>query len=149
MANARRSLGDALAMTPDKLAFIQGANAAQEAKPTQTVELPKAVSSTEEPITLTEVVEADRNEVQTERPAARSPRKQSRERDYSEFNDEAMLSMANLLVPLTTRLQPRTAAALKRAGLEQKLRGRKPSTVQEIAEEAIQLWLRNAKYLDS
>ena len=149
MANARRSLGDALAMTPDKLAFIQGANAAQEAKPTQTVELPKAVSVTEEPIALTEVVEAERTEVQSERPAARSQRKQSRERDYSEFNDEAMLSMANLLVPLTTRLQPRTAAALKRAGLEQKLRGRKPSTVQEIAEEAIQLWLRNAKYLDS
>ena len=149
MATARRSLGDALAMTPDKLAFIQGANAAQEAKPTQTVELPKAESLHEEPIAPTEVIEAERAEVQSERPAARSPRKQSRERDYSEFNDEAMLSMANLLVPLTTRLQPRTAAALKRAGLEQKLRGRKPSTVQEIAEEAIQLWLRNAKYLDS
>ena len=149
MANARRSLGDALAMTPDKLAFIQGANAAQEAKPTQTVEVPKTVSPIEEPIALTEAIEAERAEVQSERPAARSPRKQSRERDYSEFNDEAMLSMANLLVPLTTRLQPRTAAALKRAGLEQKLRGRKPSTVQEIAEEAIQLWLRNAKYLDS
>ena len=147
MANARRSLGDALAMTPDKLAFIQGANAAQEAKPTQTVELPKPISATEEPIALTEVIEAERREVQSERPAARSPRRQSRERDQSEFNDEAMLSMANLLVPLTTRLQPRTAAALKRAGLEQKLRGRKPSTVQEIAEEAIQLWLRNSGYL--
>jgi hypothetical protein len=147
MANARRSLGDALAMTPDKLAFIQGANAAQEAKPTRTVELPKAVSATEEPIALTEVIEAERTDVQSERPAARSPRKQSRERDYSEFNDDAMLSMANLLVPLTTRLQPRTAAALKRAGLEQKLRGRKPSTVQEIAEEAIQKWLQTAGYL--
>jgi hypothetical protein len=147
MANARRSLGDALAMTPDKLAFIQGANAAQEAKPTQTVELPKPISATEEPVALTEVIEAERTEVQSERPAARSPRRQSRERDQSEFNDEAMLSMANLLVPLTTRLQPRTAAALKRAGLEQKLRGRKPSTVQEIAEEAIQLWLRNSGYL--
>ena len=147
MANARRSLGDALAMTPDKLAFIQGPNAAQETKPSRTVELPKPVSATEEPIALTDVIEVERAEVQSERPAPRSPRRQSRERDQSEFNDEAMLSMANLLVPLTTRLQPRTAAALKRAGLEQKLRGRKPSTVQEIAEEAIQKWLQTAVYL--
>lgn len=148
MVNARRSLGDALAMTPDKLAFIQGASATQEAKPGQTVELPKSVLATEKPIALTEVIESERAEVQSERPAARSQRKQSRERDYSEFNDDAMLSMANLLVPLTTRLQPRTAAALKRAGLEQKLRGRKPSTVQEIAEEAIQKWLRDSKYIE-
>lgn len=148
MANARRSLGDALAMTPDKLAFIQGASATQEAKPSQTVELPKSVLATEKPTVLTEVIESERAEVQSERPAPRSPRKPSRERDYLEFNDDAMLSMANLLVPLTTRLQPRTAAALKRAGLEQKLRGRKPSTVQEIAEEAIQKWLRDSKYIE-
>jgi hypothetical protein len=51
------------------------------------------------------------------------------------------------LVPLTTRLQPSTAAALKRAGLEQKLRGEQPATVQEIAEEAIQEWLRDNGYM--
>jgi len=59
-----------------------------------------------------------------------------------------MLGIANLLVPLTTRLQPTTAAALKRAGLEQKLRGESPATVQEIAEEAIQDWLRGSGYLE-
>lgn len=59
-----------------------------------------------------------------------------------------MLGIANLLVPLTTRLQPTTAAALKRAGLEQKLRGQSPGTVQEIAEEAIQSWLRDYGYLE-
>ena len=147
MANARRSLGDALAMTPDKLAFIQGA--ANDAKPTPKVEQQKVIAAVnEEPISLTDVVETEVVEAQPERPAAKSPRKQSRERDHSEFNDEAMLSMANLLVPLTTRLQPRTAAALKRAGLEQRLRGRKPAAVQEIAEDAIQKWLRGSGYLE-
>lgn len=62
--------------------------------------------------------------------------------------DEHLLGVANLLMPLTTRLQPITAAALKRAGLEQKLRGHSPGTVQEIAEEAIQNWLRDYGYLE-
>ncbi len=55
--------------------------------------------------------------------------------------------MTNLLVPLTTRLSPSTAAALKRAGLEQKLYGRQPGTVQEIAEDAIRAWLTSEGYL--
>jgi hypothetical protein len=50
-------------------------------------------------------------------------------------------SMAKVLIPLTIRLSPSTAAALKRAGLEQRLYGRTPGTVQEIVEEAIVQWL--------
>ena len=61
--------------------------------------------------------------------------------------EEGMAGMVNLLVPLTTRLTPVVATALKRAGLEQKLYGRKPSTVQEIAEEAIKSWLESEGYL--
>jgi hypothetical protein len=44
-------------------------------------------------------------------------------------------------------LSPSTAAALKRAGLEQKLYGRQPGTVQEIAEAAIRSWLEDEGYL--
>ena len=40
-----------------------------------------------------------------------------------------------------------STGGLKRAGLEQKLYGRKPSTVQEIAEEAIKSWLDTEGYL--
>ena len=65
-----------------------------------------------------------------------------------QFNDEAMLSMTKLHVPLTIRLQPKSAAFLNRAGLEQSLEGYKLATVQEIAEEAIQKWLRASGYLD-
>ena len=62
-------------------------------------------------------------------------------------SDMQMLGMANLLVPLTTRLQPSTAAALKRAGLEQKLRGQNPATVQEIVEIAVSEWLEQNSFL--
>ena len=61
--------------------------------------------------------------------------------------DQGQFVVANLLMPVTTRLQPSTYAALKRAGLEQKLYGRSPETVQEIAEEAFQMWLRENGYL--
>ena len=59
----------------------------------------------------------------------------------------AFPGLTNLLVPLTTRLQPANAAALKRAGLEQRLKGAQPATAQEIAEEAIQFWLEENGYL--
>jgi hypothetical protein len=51
-------------------------------------------------------------------------------------------------MPLTTRLQPRTANALRRAYLEQKLARREPATQQEIVEAALQAWLTLNGFLD-
>lgn len=51
------------------------------------------------------------------------------------------------LVPLTTRLRPELAAALKRASLERQLAGIQPNTVQDILEEALQPWLQANGYL--
>jgi hypothetical protein len=131
MANTRRSLGAALAMTPDKLSFIQGATAPSQqpvvASPKVEAQI-VAPSTEEEP----KQIEPAKDVIEVVRPQhSRSQRRAARERQSQEFNDDAMLGMANLLVPLTTRLQPKTAAALKRAGLEQRLRGRKPSTLKE------------------
>ena len=143
MASARRSLGAALQMTPEKLAFIK--STPEPAPITEpTIEVASSVVQQERPATME--VQSPVAEVQ-EKPVTRSPRRRERIEE-EEISDEALLGMNNLLVPLTTRLQPRTAAALKRAGLEQKLRGRKPSSVQEIVEIAIQTWLRSAKFLD-
>lgn len=144
MASGRRSLNAALAMTPDAMAFIKGA----EAPVVEVTPVPKT-----EP---TPVVQAAQPQISPPEPIA-SPQPQSartkpnrRAKRFvdSEFEDSSMMGMANLLVPLTTRLQPKTAMALKRAGLEQKLRGRKPSTVQEIVEEAVQQWLEDTGYLE-
>jgi hypothetical protein len=45
-------------------------------------------------------------------------------------------------------LQHRTAQALKRAVLEQKLNHRKPNKLQEIGEVAIETWLEKSGFLD-
>lgn len=136
----RRSLGAALEMTPEKRAFIQSG--------TSTVQTPKErteAQRSDEALALAETAVVERE--QKERPTRRA-RSRRQMRAPLASGDEALLGIANLLVPLTTRLQPTTAAALKRAGLEQKLRGQTPSTVQEIAEEAIQDWLRDYGFLD-
>jgi hypothetical protein len=138
----RRSLGAALDLSPEKMAFIQGGPVPAKAAPvTQRIEPPKV-----------EVAEETAEEERPQVERAAEPVRRSRGRRQSRAplpqGDEFMLGIANLLVPLTTRLQPTTAATLKRAGLEQKLRGQSPGTVQEIVEEAIQNWLRDAGYLN-
>lgn len=148
MAN-RRSLGDALALTPDKLAFIQGA----PAKPALVVAEPVIENPVKvEPVIAVEVpdVEEGREEPRGPRPTSRNQNRRSSARktdNRPSESDMQMLGMANLLVPLTTRLQPSTAAALKRAGLEQKLRGQNPATVQEIVEIAVSEWLEQNSFL--
>jgi len=54
-----------------------------------------------------------------------------------------------VLVPLTTRLHPEVADALRRANLEQRLKRRNPQTVQEIVELSLRTWLSKAGFLES
>jgi hypothetical protein len=44
-------------------------------------------------------------------------------------------------VPIGARVRTERAVALKRASLERQLKGMQPSAVQDILEEAIELWL--------
>lgn len=150
MAN-RRSLGDALSMTPDKMAFIQGAPAQPAAeKPISIVTAPVPVSPSEEGEERgeepTESLSSPRSD-SLSRPQNRRSRGRSSRQERDPPDDSLLLGMANLLVPLTTRLQPATAAALKRAGLEQRLRGAQPATVQQIVEIAVAEWLQQHEYL--
>jgi hypothetical protein len=50
------------------------------------------------------------------------------------------------LIPLTIRFRPRIAGALKQAALERELAYKKPFTQQGIAEEALEMWLREAGF---
>jgi hypothetical protein len=79
---------------------------------------------------------------------SRLDRKPSRPRQAAPKPPSETPFIDQLLVPLTTRLQPRTANALRRAYLEQKLKHARPSTQQEIIEAAVQEWLRKSGYLD-
>lgn len=51
------------------------------------------------------------------------------------------------LVPVTIRLQPSVAGALKRASLERELAGEHLYTQQEIVESTLAVWLKDNGYL--
>jgi hypothetical protein len=44
-------------------------------------------------------------------------------------------------VPLTTRIRPELAAALKRVSLQRQLEGTHPCAMQDLVEDALELWL--------
>lgn len=52
------------------------------------------------------------------------------------------------LIPVTVRLRPELAGALKRASLERQLAGEVMFTQQELVEEALEPWLRRNGYLE-
>jgi hypothetical protein len=51
------------------------------------------------------------------------------------------------LIPVTIRLRPEIAGALKRASLERQLNGEETFTQQEIVENALEPWLSEEGYL--
>ncbi len=141
MAN-RRSLTAAMELSPDKLAFVRGA-----AEPSLVVSDP--VLSPQQPDAAQP---EDKNatpdtDLQSTNGSRSISRSSLRTKRVLLEHDDAIVWISNPLVPLTTRLQPDTAAALKRAGLEQKLCGRKPGTVQEIVEAALRSWLQSSGFL--
>lgn len=160
MTNKRRSLNAAMDLSPAAAAFIRG-GVEPTPTPTEPVAPPpkptviEAASIAPNDNDLASVQNEDKNVSEpieldkvVENPSTDRKRNRTRGRGGETARQEpAPYGMANLLVPLTTRLSPQTATALKRAGLEQKLYGRHPATVQEIAEIAIQNWLQENGYV--
>lgn len=154
----RRTLGAALDVSPDKLAFIKGGvPTEQKIEPMASEFAPQPlVTQTTIPLVAAPIAaqnDGDRvieleNPIQDPESTGSTVRKaRNRTRREQPNNDERMAGVSNLLSPITTRLTPTVAVALKRAGLEQRLYGRQPGTVQEIAEEAIKEWLSGQGYL--
>jgi hypothetical protein len=134
--NNRRSLGDAL--TPEKVAFIRG----DKTPPTTTPALKK---QTREPETT---IELDMPSTESIDPGEKQRRRRGRGRTARQHEPQASEILDQMLVPVTIRLTHRTAQALKRAALEQKLKHLKPDQVQEIGEDAFTDWLTKSGYLD-
>ena len=139
MAN-RKSMNDALTLSPDKLAFIHGGKAANESgnEPVlaKVVEVPATSGEAGHPEPESPPVPAVRR--------GRKPRTASQEVELSrDFSDQPSFEgYQPIWVPLTTRLSPATAEGLRRAALELRLQRRKPHTQQEIVEAAIRHWLK-------
>lgn len=124
----RRTLGDALTLTPDKLAFIQGEEST-----------PESPRRGRKPLTKT----IDLSPVE-EKPAPDEPPRIRR--PQSRQNSEPAIPNAHdvlneVLVPLTTRLPHRLVQSLRRLCLEQRLHHAKPDSIQEIIETCIEDWL--------
>jgi hypothetical protein len=146
MTAKRRSLGAAIDISDEKAAFIKGGVPALAPSISDLAQNATAFDRTESQGQKVSSAAPTRNFERdgTQTVAAQSPSTETaltRNRTRKSNTEGEMPQMANLLFPLTTRLSFSTAMALKRAGLEQKLYGRKPSTVQEIAEDAIKAWL--------
>jgi hypothetical protein len=75
----------------------------------------------------------------------------TQERTPPAQTDGRRASLANLtpvgLIPVTVRLRPALAGALKRASLERQLAGEEVFTQQELVEQALEPWLRSLGYL--
>jgi hypothetical protein len=127
----RRTLGDALTMSPDKLAFIKGDESAARSSLSNPESMVRTID-----LATTDTKEAKEPEPKTPRTTVR------RQRPSSEAaTPNASEVLDDLLVPLTTRLPHRLVQSLRRMCLEQRLRHAKPDSIQEIVEVAIDKWL--------
>jgi hypothetical protein len=130
----RRSLGEALALSPEKMAFIQGGDVTGGAVPskavakntTRTIELPSSTKSDVAALTPEAVPTRERQ---------RRPRASETARPES---DELLDKM---LVPVTTRLPNGLVQSLRRLCLEQKIHHAKPDSIQEVVHAALEEWL--------
>jgi hypothetical protein len=129
----RRSLGDAMAMSPEKLAFIKQ-------QPVATTQPPIAAPAAEPEKTIE--LETTALEEKPAKPVqAKTPRVQGRGKPIREELLSATEMLDQVLVPVTIRLQHRTSEALRRAYLQQRLNRAKPDTQQDIVEAAVTAWL--------
>ncbi len=151
--NSRRSLTDALQLNAEKLAFINGDSHVGFLAEHE----PQTISDNRDrqrPQQIALSSGTDTDAAISNVPSMRKTRKRvasapnaSQETTKSPPSEAVGMTLANVLIPLTTRLHPDTALALKRASLEQRLRGRSPATVQEIVEESVSRWLQSHGYL--
>lgn len=126
----KRTLGDAMLLTPQKVAFIEGKTERQN----------KLGGGYEEKVTKSVHVLADnsseRDNVQP------TPTMARRRRSPSGMPAPRIDEVLNeVLMPLTTRLPHRLVQSLRRLCLEQRLIHAKPDSIQEIVEMAVEEWI--------
>ncbi len=134
----RRSINEALSLTPEKLAFIN--------------QDPRLEAVKEQDVATIDLDESEEKQASYDtQPGAVEPSVATttpRRQTHLTKNEASQPTFSSgALVPLTTRLQPETADALRRAYLGRKLDGFANATQQEIVEEALTTWLSSNGYL--
>lgn len=145
MAVERRSLAEGLdkigGADPEVARAFVVQERPREVKPSPVRVVPEPPA---QPAAAEEEVEEGRGE---EAPAPAAAPKRPAKPAAAKRPDTARL-LSTLLVPVTVRLRPEVAAALKRASLERQLNGIETYTQQDIVEEALLPWLRAEGLLD-
>ena len=127
-------------------AFIVQERPKKEAKQSPVRVVPDAgVIATPEVEAVAEVG-ADKDERGEKRSAPAAQKKVSKPAAQEKPHQARLL--ATLLVPVTVRLRPEVASALKQASLQRQLNGYETFTQQDIVEEALVPWLRAEGLLD-
>lgn len=136
----RRTLANAVTMSPDAEAFIRGApTRSEDVAPIKSTAGTTCVESLQPP--------AETQGAGDTSPVTATSLRSSRRRRAEAPQPEPAF-YGDLLVPLTTRIRPATANALRRAHLEQRLRHARPATQQEIVEDALDAWLARHGFLE-
>jgi len=139
----RRTMTDAFSLTPEKVAFIQRGSQEKKIVPQAEVRSTANRSDSASFGSNASRVETTSHELST----TAKPAQTFSEAASSEQTADARPLIGQHLVALTTRLHARTAEALRRAYLEQKLRQVSPSTQQELVQLAVDQWLERNGYL--
>lgn len=136
----KRSLGDALTLTPEKLAFIQGEGTSSSmalGSVTMSPNPPPRMGRKRKEKIIDVELSQD-SPAPTDMPRISRPRqKHAASSNLPTANDV----LDELLVPLTTRVPHRLIQSLRRVCLERRLQHQKPDSIQEIVEEALTSWL--------
>lgn len=130
-----RSLSDALTLTPEKLAFIQGEGTQRSITPSPS-QPPRRGRKPKEKSIDVEFPQDSPEPTATPR-ISRPRQKQAATSNLPNANEV----LDEVLVPLTTRVPHRLIQSLRRVCLERRLQHQKPASIQEIVEEAIGNWL--------
>lgn len=150
----KRSLGDALTLTPEKLAFIQGEGASSSIASASMASgsmAPGTVAPSSMPPSADPPPRKGRKPKTVEIELATSDkpspehtpriRRAEQRRDGSAKFPSANDVLDEVLIPLTTRIPHRLHQSLRRVCLERRLQHQKPDSIQEIVEEALGEWL--------
>lgn len=123
MTQPRRSLASALPDHETVRAFVT-----QQEKAERPVSTPLAEPTESQPVAIDE-------------PKSDSPKKAKPKRKPTRLQPVG-------LIPVTVRLRPEVAGALKRASLERQLDGEEVFSQQDLVESALEPWLREEGYID-
>jgi hypothetical protein len=140
----RRTISDAVDLTPKLEAFIKTGIPPAPTQPMRPSEPASATSVPSE--TVVDMPTSTGGSTRLRTRSRRTPRRAD-VNEGGEAESQTASLLGEMLVPLTTKLRRKTVHSLRRAYLEQKLNGQTPATQQEIIEEAVHEWLSRNGFL--